>query len=131
VIYTNREFLAEHPTAAEDFVRATMRGLADAISDPEMAAQAAIDLAEASGNPSFLTPEGETFRWLTDAGLLRDSYADGEPFGVPDAELLQAELDAYDAVGLFAEPLPPLADTVDLELAAAVYGEDATVIWPD
>jgi ABC-type nitrate/sulfonate/bicarbonate transport system substrate-binding protein len=34
LIYTDGAFLAEHPTAVEDFMRATMRGLADAIADP-------------------------------------------------------------------------------------------------
>ena len=34
-----QQFIDEHPTAAEDFVRATMLGLADAIDDPEAAAQ--------------------------------------------------------------------------------------------
>ena len=103
VIYTTRQFLDEHPTAAQDFVRATMRGLADAIADPQAAVESAFGLAEAGGNPNFLSLEGETFRWQTDAELLRQSYADGEPYGVPDLALLQAEVDAYDAVGLFAE----------------------------
>ena len=38
LIYTNRTFLDDHPTAAEDFMRATMQGLADAIADPAEAA---------------------------------------------------------------------------------------------
>ena len=130
VIYTTRQFLDEHPTAAQDFVRATMRGLADAIADPQAAVESAFGLAEAGGNPSFLSLEGETFRWQTDAELLRQSYADGEPYGVPDLALLQAEVDAYDAVGLFAEELPELSDVADVELAASVYDDNAEVIWP-
>jgi ABC-type nitrate/sulfonate/bicarbonate transport system substrate-binding protein len=130
VIYTSRQFLDEHPTAAQDFVRATMHGLADALDDPEAAAQSALDLAEAGGNPSFLSLEGESFRWQTDAELLDQSYADGEPYGVPDLELLQAEIDAYDDVGLFTEELPELTDIVDVDVAAAVYDEHAEVIWP-
>ncbi len=74
--------------------------------------------------------EGETFRWQTDAELLRHSYADGEPYGVPDLALLQAEVDAYDEVGLFTEELPELTDVVDVDLVASVYDEDAEVIWP-
>ena len=34
VIYTNASFIETNPTAAEDFMRATMRGLHDAIADP-------------------------------------------------------------------------------------------------
>lgn len=130
VIYTSRQFLDDNPTAAQDFVRATMRGLAEALDDPQAAAQSAFDLVEAGGNPNFLSVEGETYRWQTDAKLLRESYADGEPYGVPDLALLQAEVDAYDAVGLFAERLPELSDVADVELAASVYDANAEVIWP-
>src|SRR5262245_5284360 len=38
LIYTSRSFLEQHPSAVEDFMRATMRGLADAIADPAGAA---------------------------------------------------------------------------------------------
>ena len=130
VIYTSRQFIDEHPTAAQDFVRATMRGLAEALADPEAAAQSALDLAEAGGNPSFLSLEGETYRWQTDAALIDESSADGEPYGLPDLALLQAEIDAYDEVGLFAEELPELTDIVDVDVVASVYDADAEVIWP-
>src|SRR5690606_14440700 len=60
-IFTTRQFIDEHPTAAEDFVRATLRGLASAIADPEAAAAAAVALVEAGGNPNYLSPEGEIF----------------------------------------------------------------------
>jgi NitT/TauT family transport system substrate-binding protein len=131
VIYTSRQFLDDHPVAAQDFVRATMRGLADALADPQAAAESSIALAEAGGNPSFLSLEGETFRWQTEAGLLEESYAGGQPPGVPDLELLQAEVDAYDEVGLFTEELPDLAEAADVELAASVYDASGQVIWID
>ena len=35
VNFTSREFIDDHPTAAQDFVRASMRGLAEAIADPD------------------------------------------------------------------------------------------------
>ena len=100
-----------------------MRGLAEALADPDAAAESAFALAEAGGNPSFLSIEGETFRWQTDAALLRESYATGDPYGVPDLTLLQAEVDAYEEVGVFTEELPELAEVADLELAASVYDE--------
>jgi ABC-type nitrate/sulfonate/bicarbonate transport system substrate-binding protein len=131
VIYTSRQFLDDHPVAAQDFVRATMRGLADALADPAAAAESAIALAEAGGNPSFLSLEGETFRWQTEAELLDESYADGEPPGVPDLDLLQAEVDAYEKVDLFTEELPELTEVADVELAASVYDATGHVIWID
>jgi NitT/TauT family transport system substrate-binding protein len=130
VIYTSRQFLERQPTAAQDFVRATLRGLADAIDDPDAAVQAALDVAEAAGEADLLPVEGETFRWQTDAQLLRDSYAADEPFGVPDLDLLQAEVDAYDEVGLFSEELPELTAVADFELAASVYDDAGEVVWP-
>ena len=130
VMYSSADFAEDHPTATQDFVRATMRGLADALANPAEAAQIAIDLVTAGGNPNYLSPEGEAFRWETDAALLTDSYADGDAFGVPDLDLLQAEVDAYGEVGLFAEPPPTLADVVAVELVESVYDDEQQVIWP-
>jgi ABC-type nitrate/sulfonate/bicarbonate transport system substrate-binding protein len=77
LVYTNRAFLTEHPTAAEDFMRATMRGLADAIADPAAAAAIAVERINGNGNPNFLSPEGETFRWTTDATAIAEQTPEG------------------------------------------------------
>ena len=130
VIYTSRDFAEDHPTATQDFIRATMRGLADALDDPAGAAGIAVDLVTAGGNPNFLSPEGESFRWATDAALLAESYPAGVAFGVPDLGLLQAEVDAYAEFGLFTEAPPTLSDVVDAELVASVYDDEQRVIWP-
>jgi NitT/TauT family transport system substrate-binding protein len=131
VIFANREFIDEHPTAAQDFLRASMRGLADAIADPEAAAAAAVAKVEAHGNPSFLSPESETFRWTTDAALIEGSSSEGAGLGVPDLELLQQEVDAYAEVGIFGDgPAPDISERVDVELVAGVYDDEGAVIWP-
>ena len=83
VIFTTQDFVDEHPTAAQDFLRATMRGLADAIADPAAASATAIEVVEAHGNPSFLSPEGETFRWDIESALIAEQTPTGG-FGVPD-----------------------------------------------
>ena len=130
LIYTNRTFLDEHPTAAEDFMRATMRGLADAIADPAEAAGIAVELINGNGNPNFLSPEGETFRWETDAQLITDTTpADSNP-GVPDPDGLAAEIAAYDAVGVYPEGAPSVEGRYDADLVAGLYADDGTVIWP-
>lgn len=129
VIFTSAEFAAEHPTAAEDFVRATLRGLEDAVMDPEAAATTAVALIEANGNPSFLSPEGEVFRWETEAALITAGTPEGTGLGVPDVTALQAEVDAYSEVGLFGDETPVAADYV-VDLAAGVYDEATAVIWP-
>jgi ABC-type nitrate/sulfonate/bicarbonate transport system substrate-binding protein len=129
VLFTTREWADAHPTALQDFLRATMRGLADALADPDAATRTAVELVEANGNPSFLSLEGESFRWSTDAALLREQTPDGE-FGVPDVAALQDELDAYAAVGLFGGTAPDAAAFVLADPIAGVYDDDAAVIWP-
>jgi ABC-type nitrate/sulfonate/bicarbonate transport system substrate-binding protein len=129
IIYTNAEFVTEHPTAAQDFVRATMKGLEDAIADPDAAAQAAVDLINSHGNPNFLSPEGEQYRWRTESGLVTQFTPAGEAVGAIDPALLQAEIDAYAEIGIFAEK-PSIAGSYDESLIAGVYGPDHKVIWP-
>jgi ABC-type nitrate/sulfonate/bicarbonate transport system substrate-binding protein len=130
VIYGNDDFIAEHPTAAEDFMRATMLGLADAIADPEAAANAAVELINSGGNPNFLSPEGEVFRWSTDAALISDLTPAGTGYGVADPEALQNELDTYAEVGLFGDSETPIAADFLSDILAGIYDADATVIWP-
>lgn len=130
VLFTTRQFLDDHPTAAEDFLRATMRGLEEAMADPAAASASALESIEANGNPSFLSPEGEAFRWETDVELLTASTPPGTGVGIPDPELLQAEVDAYAEVGLFGDGgAPDIAPRVDATFIARVY-DGAQIIWP-
>ncbi len=130
VIYTNQEFLTNHPTAAEDFMRATMRGLDDAIADPEAAATTAVELINSGGNPNFLSPEGEVFRWSTDAALISELTPAGTGFGVADVAALQNELDTYAEVGLFGDAATPNAADYLSDVLDRIYDPDAVVIWP-
>jgi ABC-type nitrate/sulfonate/bicarbonate transport system substrate-binding protein len=130
IIYTNAQFIAEHPTAAEDFMRATMLGLADAIADPEAAANTAVDLINSGGNPNFLSPDGEVFRWSTDAALISELTPPGTGFGVADLDALQSELDTYAEVGLFGDAETPTAAEFLSDILERIYDADATVIWP-
>ena len=131
LIYTNRSFLDEHPTAAEDFMRAAMRGLADAIADPAEAAGIAVELINGNGNPNFLSPEGEAFRWATDARLITATTPAGSFPGVPDVDHLAEEVAAYEAVGVYGDAGAPAIDgRVDPDLVAGLYDADGSVIWP-
>ena len=129
IVYTNRTFLEQFPTAAQDFMRATMRGLADAIADPKAAAAIAVDAINANGNTMFLSPEGETARWGVESKLVGEAAVD-QPAGLPLLDLLQAEVDAYAGIGLFADGAPKAADLADPTVLQAVYAADGTVIWP-
>jgi ABC-type nitrate/sulfonate/bicarbonate transport system substrate-binding protein len=131
IIYTSQSFLDEHPTAAEDFMRATMRALADAIADPDAASAMAVERINAGGNPNFLSPEGEQFRWATDAQAIVDTTPEGVAIGVPVAEELEAQIAAYAAVGVYGDDGAPQVDgRFDPDLVAGLYDADGAAIWP-
>jgi ABC-type nitrate/sulfonate/bicarbonate transport system substrate-binding protein len=128
LIYTSQAFLKNHPTAVQDFVRASMKGLADAIADPAAAVTTCVDLMNTAGNQNHLTQEGESFRWQTEAKVVTDS-SEGQPAGLVDPTLLKAEVDAYTAAGVFSSP-PAMAGTYDADLVKGVYDSGGRVIWP-
>jgi len=130
IVYGNQQFIDEHPTAAEDFMRATMLGLADAIADPEAAANTAVELINSGGNPNFLSPEGEVFRWTTDAALISELTPAGTGFGIGNVDALQNELDTYARVGLFGDADTPTATDYLSDILDRIYDADAMVIWP-
>ena len=131
LIYTNRGFLDQHPTVVEDFMRATMRGLADAIADPAAAADVAVARINGNGNPNFLSPEGETFRWATDAQTIVATTPAGYNVGVPVGDEMQSQLDAYAKVDYWGgKAAPAAAGRFDPDLVANLYADDGTVIWP-
>lgn len=130
ILYTNAAFLAAHPTAAADFMRAAMKGLQDALADPAAASQLALALINANGNPNFLSPEGETYRWETESRLIRETTPEGSVPGAPVEAELQAEVEAYAAIGLFGGTAPTITDRFDPDLVRGLYGPDGRVIWP-
>lgn len=129
VIFTSASFADANPTVVEDFMRATMMGLADAIADPEAAVDAAVALINANGNPNFLSVEGEAFRWSTDARMLAELAPDGTGIGVLDLTGLQEELDTYAEFGLFGNDRPRAADHAS-DVLTRVYDGAGAVIWP-
>ena len=130
VLYTNLTFLEEHPTAAQDFMRATMRGLRDAIDDPAAAAQVSVDAINAGGNALFLSPEGEIARWGVESKLVDDTVTASAPLGLPLIDQLTREVTTYAEIGLF-DGVPPVIDTmIDASLLEGVYDDTGTVIWP-
>ncbi len=130
VLYTNVTFLAEQPTAAQDFMRATMRGLADAVADPAAAAQVAVDALNASGNALFLSPKGEVARWGVESRLVAETASATTPLGLPLVDELTKEVTAYAEIGLF-DGVPPVIDTlVDASVLDGIYDDTGAVIWP-
>lgn len=130
VLYTNLTFLQEYPTAAQDFMRATMRGLADAIAEPEAAAQIAVDAINANGNAIFLTPEGEQARWAVESELVAEGVTPEAPLGMPLVDELLNEVTVYAESGLFGGEVPLIDTLVDVSVLDGVYDDVGTLIWP-
>jgi ABC-type nitrate/sulfonate/bicarbonate transport system substrate-binding protein len=130
VIYSNATFISEHPTAAEDFMRATMRALRDAIADPIMAAGEAVKLLSANGNPMGLSPDSEVDRWQFESKLVAASATSAFPLGVPDPVLLEKEVVSYGEIGVFGGITPDYSQTVDLTMLQSLYDSSSTIIWP-
>lgn len=129
VIYSNQQFISEHPTAAEDFMRATMMALADAIADPAAAAEACVTKITENGNPFYLSPEGETARCSVESALVSGAVTAAAPAGVPQLDLLNAEVKAYATLGMFGGAAPAI-DAYVSNIAAGLYDADGAVIWP-
>jgi len=131
LIYTSQEFLDAHPTAVEDFMRATMQGLADAIADPAGAAAIAVERINGNGNPNFLSPEGEAFRWATDAETIVATTPSGSNIGVPVADELEAQIAAYDEVGVYGDNAPSVDGRFSTTVVADLYDDNGVVVWPN
>jgi ABC-type nitrate/sulfonate/bicarbonate transport system substrate-binding protein len=129
VVYTNGDFLAAHPIAAQDFMRATMKGLADAIADPAAAVGISMGLINANGNAMFLSPEGETARWGVESGLVVSTNT-ATAYGVPEPDMLTNEVTTYAKIGLFGGTAPDIAAYLDNDVISGVYDADRAVIWP-
>ena len=130
ILYTSASFAEDHPTAVEDFARASLMGMADAMADPEAAAQLAFEAIEAAGNENFLVLEGEVFRWQAESEEVLGGTPEGAPVGLIDPDLFRAEYDAYVEAGVWPDGAPEYGEYFDAELAASLYDEDGEVIWP-
>jgi ABC-type nitrate/sulfonate/bicarbonate transport system substrate-binding protein len=129
VLYSNADFVAEHPTAVEDFLRASMRGLAEAIADPVAASDVALGFINAGGNAMFLSPDGERARWAVESELVASTNT-ATAVGVPEPDALVEEVTAYAAVGLFDGTPPDITAFVAVDPISRVYAADRTVVWP-
>ena len=88
-------------------------------------------LVVANGNPNFLSPEGEVFRWGTEAELISTRTPIGVAPGTPDLASLAAEITAYQQVSFFGPgEVPEHPRYVDDSLARNVTGANGTIVWP-
>lgn len=130
VTYTSTTFIQRAPTAAEDFIRATLRGLAVAMERPDEAADRIFDRLEAEGNDLKSTRQLERRRWAIESDLIRTSSTSTQPLGVPlVARLIQA-VATYAGIGLFGGIVPDVRSMVAVDLVRGVYDAQGEIIWP-
>jgi NitT/TauT family transport system substrate-binding protein len=129
LIYTTPSFLAQHPTAVQDFVRAAFKGYSDAVADPPGAVAIAVKEINAAGNQNYLSAEGETFRWQQESAVVAKGTAPGTLPGLIDPGVFAAEEAAYTKAGIFPHGAPSTDGTYDAGVAAGVV-QGTTLIWP-
>ena len=106
-------------------------GAASAVLWAAGAAAVAVEMINGHGNPNFLSPEGETFRWATDAETIVATTPEGSNIGVPIGSELEAQISAYAEVGYFGESAPPVVEgRFDPDLVKNLYDDKGIVIWP-
>ncbi len=130
LIYTSKQFLADHPTAVEDFTRAALHGMEDAIADPAAAVDIAVAQIESAGNDFFLTKEGELYRWTQESKVVVASTPSGEPVGLIDPALLDTEVKEYTEAGVWPKGAPTDGKYYDADIAKSLYDANGKVIWP-
>jgi len=122
----NATWAKKHPTAVEDFLRASFKGLAwlnesPANLDAGLAYAAALSEAGYDVDKSKL-------RWQAEAKLVGDNSPKGHGFGWQLPELWQAEADMLKRFGLVKGP-PDVARALDNSYIDAIY-DGETLIWP-
>jgi len=128
ITFTTQRFIDENPDVVGDIVLALAKANEFAKANVEESVDHAFELIEATGNQLFLAKEAEVFRWGVESELIRDLTPEGQGPGIPDEELLGAEIEAMTSAGVFDET-PDFAAMIDASFAEAVYDGD-TLLWP-
>jgi ABC-type nitrate/sulfonate/bicarbonate transport system substrate-binding protein len=125
ILYTSADFAAKNPTVVEDFARAALKGMEDAVADPAAAVAISVKQINAAGNQAFLTAEGETFRWTAELAEVVKGLG-GQPIGAVIPAVFDAETAAYTAAGILTVPDPK---SYDPAIVAKLYGADGKVAF--
>ena len=130
LLYTSKSYAADHPTVVQDFTRAALHGMEDAIGDPEGAVKIAVAAIDSAGNQNYLTEQGELYRWKAELKVVQASTPAGEPIGLIDPAAFDKEYAAYVAAGVWPKGAPKDNKSYDESLARGLYGADGKVTWP-
>lgn len=130
IIYTSKKFATEHPTATQDFARAALHGMEFALANPTETVDICVSKIEAAGNQSFLTKQGETYRWTNESKLITSTTPAGEPVGLVHGAQLDKEYQTYLDAGVWPKDPPKNGKFYDESIAKNVYDADGKVIFP-
>lgn len=122
LIITSDEFLADHPSIVEDFLAAAFRGYEFARANPDVAVGYSVKRLGGT-DLAYLTEITEGPRWASEIGIIDETQPDGLDLGIPNEDLLRAEVELMVANGIYAD-MPDLATMVDAGPARAAYGQN-------
>ena len=128
ISFTTRSFIDEHPDTTADIVRALVKGYEYAAANPQETVDDAFELLNTAGNPNFLAEDSELFRWKTESALIADLAPAGVGVGIPDLDLLGAEIDTMVEAGVF-DGEPDWESMVDPSIAESVY-DGTELVYP-
>ncbi|GAA1943760.1 ABC transporter substrate-binding protein [Microbacterium aquimaris] len=122
----NNDFAEEHPTAVEDFLRASFAAYAW-INESEANLDEALSYAEALSDAGY-DLELSAERWHTEVALVEDSQPEGTVLGSQSVEQFTPEADMLVKYDLVTEA-PDVEAAIQTQFVDALY-EDGVLIWP-
>ncbi len=126
-LVTTQDFLDEHPGAVEDFLRASFKGMQDALASPDEAVTLAVSKL-ATTDFAFYNETTEGPRWNTEAALVLSSVPTGQGLGTINSELLGSEVRLMVDNGIL-ESMPDWEAMLNTTVAPSVY-DGTDLIWP-
>lgn len=123
----NITFATEHPTAVEDFLRASFKAYEWILENDANLDQALAWAAELS-TAGYDVPSSK-MRFQTEVDLIADTQPDGWGFGMQSVEQWQPEADMLVRFGL-VETVPDVATSMSPDFISAIYDDAGDLIWP-
>lgn len=122
----NTTFADEHPTAVEDFLRASLYAYGW-INESDDNLSEALDYAAALSDAGY-DLESSTLRWSTEVALIDESQPEGLPIGGQTVEQWTPEADMLVQFDLVTAE-PDVESAIDDSFIEAIY-DGTELIWP-
>ncbi|RBY86813.1 ABC transporter substrate-binding protein [Blastococcus sp. TF02A-26] len=126
VVATNTDWAVEHPTAVEDFLRASFQAYSW-IEEDEAHLDEAIGWAEDRATSGF-DATNQRARWVAGAQLIEDNLLEGHGLGYQTPELWAPEAELISRYGIVDDEVDPAA-ALTTEYLDAIYDGDQ-LVWP-